>query len=159
MILRRVVAGFQGLFAIGCAALIARLLGSGVASAPIFVLAGGLGLLGALAIWAAIAMWQGKPSGAVLTLALQTVHLVYIETASLTIAISLPLAVVVGFGPLLHPHSWLGWKPSIEITFHSLDPSPWVGVNLIALLSAVVAGHELWRALAKAEAAAKSPTA
>lgn len=149
--LRRFVACLQALFAVGCTLLIVKLLRGGGTAGPILFLAGGLALLGALGIWAAILMWRDKPGGAVLTLALQVVHLLYLETASLTIAVSIPLAVVVGLGPSLQPHWWFAWKPSIEITFESLDQSPWVGVNLVALLSTAVAARMLVRLLRESQ--------
>jgi hypothetical protein len=148
--LRRLVALLQALFAVGCLELIVKLVGSGSRSGIVLTFAGGLALLAALGLWAAVAMWRGKPAGAVLTLALQVIHIIYMETASLTIAVSLPLAVVVGLDQSFHPHSWLRWKPSIEITVESLDQSPWVGINLLALLSAVVAIYQLKRALSDA---------
>lgn len=148
--LRRLVALLQALFAAGCVQLILKLVGSGSRSGVVLIFAGGLALLAALGLWAAVGMWRGKPSGAVLTLALQAIHIIYMETASLTIAVSLPIAVVVGIDPSFHPHSWFRWKPSIEIEVESLGQSPWVGINLLALLSAVVAIYQLKRALSNA---------
>lgn len=147
VLLRRSAAVLQLLFAVGCLQLVAKLVGAKAGSWLVLGLAAALAVLAGLALLAGVALWRGKAAGAVLTLALQAVHLVYLETASLTIAISLPIAVVLGFDPSLRPHTWMAWKPGIAITVDSLDQSPWLGLNLLALFSAVVAALELRRAL------------
>jgi hypothetical protein len=156
---RRAAAILQALFALGCLQLVVKLLRVSTSSAVALGLSAGLAVLAGLGLWAAVALWRGKPAGAVLTLVLQAVHLVYLETASLSIAISLPIAIVVGLDGGFHPHSWLAWKPSIEITVETLDQSPWIGVNLLALFSAGVAVFELRRALREAGVLGKAPAA
>lgn len=147
---QRLVALLQGLFALGCLVIVYKLVSAGAKSPLAWGLASAFVALAVLGFWAMLGMWRELPSGAVLTLVLQLVHLLYFETASLTYAVSLPASVVVGLDSSLGLHHWLAWKPAIEITVDSLDQTPWVGVNLLALLSAAVSLAQLRRALARA---------
>ncbi len=150
LLLRRIVAGLQGLFALGCAGIVVKLAGSGSSSPLMWGLVAAFALLALLGVWAMLAMWQGTPAGAVLTLILQLVHLVYLETTWLTLAISLPVALVLGLDSGFHFHTWVAWKPAVEITVEPLNDPSWAGLNLLALLSFGVSIEVLKQAVRKA---------
>jgi hypothetical protein len=142
-VLSRLVAVLDALSAVAALALAARIIAKVGISVPAVALCAVLALFAAVCAVAAAGMWRATRVGALLTLLVQGLQLPQLETSPLTYLVHLSLAAVLGLGRDLHLHWSLAWRPRINITPDSGADSPWVGVNLIALVAVLVAAGTL----------------
>ena len=121
----------------------------------VLAVAGVVALVAVLTLLAGTWLWQERPRGRGLSLAVQALQLPHLVTAPLSYHFGAPASVAVGLGPDAKPHAFALLRPGLGITWDADPDVSWIGVNLLALF-VVAAVVGTWR---RAAAAGTAPGA